>query len=484
MDSFYGGKLGYSFILRPNPNNENGFWNNLNQVRAGISNNTLKYGDYIVLTEENRNFTSESGKIYRITSGDTPECVGRIYNLSSLTPVIWDGEIENGDLTTSHINFISESATRFQTDLEAYWELEEDIETGDQKTKLGLRMPQPVINVKTIDGVHQLAYNDDKQEYYKPDIILKKEQLGNKVAPFYYNMEVYFPSNSYVGTESDVSFIPTESFRSGDLWMEVYDETTDIVFIKNNIYSVRGIDNVNFSQEIRLSVTQDGEDQNDIDSEYLNYANIFNTFRTVQRYQTIWDSLSTEAVTRELAKYLLIQKTMNLPTIGGEGSRTAILLKTSNSFMRELERASNAETPQYDYISFNFDLVKDPNTSSGFLRLWSDITVDGATIPSLDVGYNQKYYRSFFDSFAILIYKKETIDEEEDYKFDRIFVSGTIAKDTPIPSNFSFDRENEICMIAIYSSNVQNNNQIKINIVGSNMIGWNSTAITLKKSEE
>ncbi len=484
MDSFYGGKLGYSFILRPNPNNENGFWNNLNQVRAGISNNTLKYGDYIVLTEENRNFTSESGKIYRITSEDTPECVGRIYNLSSLTPVIWDGEIENSDLTTSHINFISESETKFQTDLEAYWELEEDIETGDQKTKLGLRMPQPVINIKTIDGVHQLAYNDDKHEYYKPDIILKKEQLGNKVAPFYYNMEVYFPSNSYVGTESDVSFIPTESFRNGDLWMEVYDETTDIAFIKNNIYSVRGIDNVNFSQEIRLSVTQDGEDQNAIDSEYLNYANIFNTFRTVQQYQTIWDSLSTEAVKRQLAKYLLIQKTMNLPTIGGRGFRTAILLKTSNSFMRELERTFNAETPQYDYISFNFDLVEDPNTSPGFLRLWSDITVDGATIPSLDVEYNQKDYRAFFDSFAILIYKKETIDEEEDYKFDRIFVSGIIAKDTPIPSNFSFDRENEICMIAIYSSNAQNNNQIKINIVGLNMISWNSTAITLKKSEE
>lgn len=77
MESFYGGRPGYPFILK-------GEFNSQNEIETAANNNELSYGDYAIVAGENAE-TQYRGKIYRVIANKKLLEIGRITSPSVST---------------------------------------------------------------------------------------------------------------------------------------------------------------------------------------------------------------------------------------------------------------------------------------------------------------------------------------------------------------------------------------------------------------
>lgn len=208
MDMFYGGKRGYSFILRPNLDDDNGYWESYNAIHVAAQAGKLKYGEYAIVTTNtsNGNMGAEHGNIYRIQERQTPVLVGRIGNPIPVVPI----EISDGQGTESYaiIDFLNERDSKAATGVIGRWKNIEDNNGNITAIGLSFDFPQPVIEL-TKKRTNNLKNGKNGLS------ILKQN-------PYYYKIDMVDSPNIYIGTESECSLI-NNSLDDGDIWLQIFD---------------------------------------------------------------------------------------------------------------------------------------------------------------------------------------------------------------------------------------------------------------------
>lgn len=220
MDSFYGGKLGYSFVLRPHPNHNDGYWVSEAAIDAQIATGYLKYGDYVVITNDNNEYTEQSGNLYRIVANANGQLVrakvGNIGTVAAKSPVFWQDNLETSPEQRQNISFMSENSSRIAEVAVGSWE---DVTVNDEvRTSIDLKIPQPVVDC-TVESVNQMEAIG-VTAYKQADVV------WDKVHPYYYNMTVTLPNNVYVGSKNN-RILRETYFRNGDIHLEFEDLSKD-----------------------------------------------------------------------------------------------------------------------------------------------------------------------------------------------------------------------------------------------------------------
>lgn len=70
MNSFYGGKQGFGFILKGNDDADDHFFHNEEEILAAIANKKLRYGEYALLSFPDENNVDKIGNLYRVVHGN------------------------------------------------------------------------------------------------------------------------------------------------------------------------------------------------------------------------------------------------------------------------------------------------------------------------------------------------------------------------------------------------------------------------------
>ena len=241
MDYFYGGKRGFSFILRPNKaEGSKGYWHSLEEIIDGIQRGWIKYGEYALITEntviddeENFQYTDNHGKIYRIDRGNIPILVGRIGNPAPLYELI----LTTNDIDAYHVNFdfLDDNESKTAQGITGYWKMtteawpppgegtEEDPSIERQRIGIGVKVPKPVIEFKNISS-------NNFDEAVKAGIKFDEEtyEQDQDNGPMYFPFKNTLSPNIYIGTFKE----RTEKdnlFNVGDLWLRVFDPDEDSV---------------------------------------------------------------------------------------------------------------------------------------------------------------------------------------------------------------------------------------------------------------
>lgn len=232
MDSFYGGKRGFSFILRPNPDDINGYWQTASAIATAAQNKVLKQGEYAIVTEAGDTYSEEHGKLYRITKDSGIELVGKIGNPAPLYGL----EITN---STSNNNvqfyFLDDETSKDTEGFKVYWQTNRDENDQIISIGIGFEFPHPVFEVEN-KPANYFQLVEDQIEAQKP--------AGMTIAPnsdqsVYYKVENIIPSATYIGTRDSRKSLGTLNLNLGDLWMETIDDTYKIIKVTQRTESIK-----------------------------------------------------------------------------------------------------------------------------------------------------------------------------------------------------------------------------------------------------
>ena len=235
MDYFYGGKRGFSFILRPNQiSGSNGYWRSLNEIRLGITSGWLKYGDYAIITEnvnleegEDFQYSGNHGKIYRIDRGNNPVLVGKIGNPALLYKLILTNNNEN----TSNIvfNFLNDEASKAAEGVQGFWKTVQVEPEGESdsgwRVGLGFTFPKPVIEFESVTTDN---FNEELStgiEFDEETYRTARNAQGHEL-PMYFPFKNIIPPNIFIGNYSERTN-KDHLFNTGDLWLRVFDPDED-----------------------------------------------------------------------------------------------------------------------------------------------------------------------------------------------------------------------------------------------------------------
>lgn len=232
MDSFYGGKRGFSFILRPNNTvikNSNGGWENkiywetLADIENGIKNNLLSYGEYAVITETGPSYSSEHGKVYRVNRNNQAELVGKIGNPAPLYGLTVSADEEGANTTT--FQFLNDNLSKTAEGFTVYWKILEDEEGQPQSIGIGFDFPRPVFTVENTPSTLFLLQKDIEQ--LPAGITISPDYQQGSV---HYKVDNVIPSSTYIGSEDErlSSSTDVEKLNLGDLWFEEFDAEAGI----------------------------------------------------------------------------------------------------------------------------------------------------------------------------------------------------------------------------------------------------------------
>lgn len=216
MESFYGGKRGFSFILRPNPNDNDGYWRRLSDIAAAAANRQLKYGDYAVITESPANgdgYSEEHGKIYRIDQMNQPILVGRIGNPAPLLPLALVNNI--GGENFADFPFLSKEQSKNRNVVKGYW----GITTVNGENVIGLNFEFPSVE---FDVTNSVSNNLDLQTGLAIGHYNTLINGAPHDTPTCFSVANVITPNTFIGTPYDQMQV-TERFNQGDLWYRVYD---------------------------------------------------------------------------------------------------------------------------------------------------------------------------------------------------------------------------------------------------------------------
>ena len=224
MESFYGGKQGYSFIFRPNLERADGYFlalgqstdtpNNDETIWGAIKRSELLPGDYALITELDNTFTEAHGKFYRISETKKPILIGKIGNMCMKYPIQWydsantPSSISNNSNSIQEvdISFLNETESRTAETIKAYWVV--DNSSNPPHIAISFEMPVPVI-----DRVSLSSNN------------LEREVQGTKArdpsAPYLLTLTDVFPSDSIIMKKSEYTREKKEKTHIGDVWFKV-----------------------------------------------------------------------------------------------------------------------------------------------------------------------------------------------------------------------------------------------------------------------
>lgn len=225
MDSFYGGKRGFSFILRPNPNDENGYWQTTLDIANAAESKILKQGEYAIVTETGAVYSSNHGKIYRVTRDSRIELVGKIGNPAPLYGLEITNDLEGTEDMLFY--FLNDEDSKEAEGFRVYWKLNGEDPDHPDSIGIGFEFPHPVFEVEnTPANYFQLIQNQ----------ISAQEPAGisinsNDENPVYYHVKNVVPSATYIGSEEQRESVGTTNLNLGDLWMETRGRW-DLYYIK------------------------------------------------------------------------------------------------------------------------------------------------------------------------------------------------------------------------------------------------------------
>lgn len=166
MESFYGGKQGYSFVVKHNPEREDGFFTSLQDIETAIANGNLKYGEYAIITEVGH-YTTASGNLYRVDLENHPQLIANVNS-----PRIYGTLDSIGSYDSNYhfgqVNFLDQNASKQATDLKMSIIAVEDGNNNLVGYQLGIAAPHPVIE-----------YEIESSDEYIPTVNV------NTIAPFF-----------------------------------------------------------------------------------------------------------------------------------------------------------------------------------------------------------------------------------------------------------------------------------------------------------
>lgn len=219
MESFYGGKRGFSFILRSNPDvNSNGYWPNRSSIVEAVNNKQLQQGEYAIITEDGPSQSDEHGKIYRIMKSGNLELIGKIGNPAPLydLSLINDG-YENAQEITFH--FLDDSGSWNAHGVKSYWKMIES--NGERYIGIGFDFPRPVFQVENI-SVNQGQFVQEVTDNRPAGMTITNEYDSDisQSYPMRYNISNVIPASSFIGTMEQRIDANLNNFNLGDLWWE------------------------------------------------------------------------------------------------------------------------------------------------------------------------------------------------------------------------------------------------------------------------
>ena len=217
MNSFYGGKQGFSFILRPNTASSDRYWHSLAEIQAlGINRGALKYGDYAVITESGPSYSDEHGKVYRIDNANVPVLVGKIGNPAPLYNI--ELTDDRKDAQSIVFNFMDETSSRFQTGVTGYWKMIKN-ENDEDVIGISFDFPVPAISFTNV------PFNNFESNR-KAGITRTVNTLENR--PMEYFFENVIPPATYIGDiQERYNISNLDPFNEGDLWFQVFNAEED-----------------------------------------------------------------------------------------------------------------------------------------------------------------------------------------------------------------------------------------------------------------
>lgn len=250
MDSFYGGKRGYSFILKPQNTiikNEHGawerivYWRNKQEIERGVQSGALSYGEYAVITEEGPSYSSEHGKIYRVTKDNNLELVGKIGNPAPLYPL----EIINDDQETQSLDFpFLDDAQSTDSNFRVYWKTIYDDVDEPQAIGVGFKVPRPVFSVTNIPST--LPLFDSATELQPAGIQLEPVESGK----VHYAVTNVVPPSVFMGSQQEREGLgeKLQELNLGDLWFENRDSIEDIIPTRQTTTDIKQLFNKTTSE--------------------------------------------------------------------------------------------------------------------------------------------------------------------------------------------------------------------------------------------
>lgn len=281
MESFYGGKLGYSFVVKPNPNDmsngqRRGWWTSMAQIEEAAQTGILQFGDYAIITQPNGVANDDHGKLVRISEFNGLEVVAKIGNPSALYSLAL---ISNpGDGTEYNhpvdIEFLDDANSKVATNVRGFYEMvylkadgsvlkdgngvpvrvpydelsaSQQTEARDRAIGITFNFPRPVFDCDP-PQVHQYGISSET------NVELNRQTLTTngttKDVPFYYQVNPILPSSIVAYTQNDLLIASTtsasedelnqrnlENIKIGDYWMVIEDIDEDRQSVRQIIKS-------------------------------------------------------------------------------------------------------------------------------------------------------------------------------------------------------------------------------------------------------
>lgn len=225
MDSFYGGKRGFSFILRPNPDDVNGYWQTSSAIEAAAQSKILKQGEYAIITETGVAYSENHGKIYRITKDSNIELIGKIGNPAPLYGLEITDDLNGADDVQFY--FLNDNASKEAEGFKVYWKLNKDEHDQPISIGIGFEFPHPVFEVTNIPANYFQSIENQVEAQRPAGISIS----SNNTKPVYYQVKNVIPSATYIGSEEDRKNLNALNLNLGDLWMETVDDSYKIIKI-------------------------------------------------------------------------------------------------------------------------------------------------------------------------------------------------------------------------------------------------------------
>ena len=206
MESFYGGRPGYAFILK-------GKYSNTTEMETALNTGRLKYGEYALITDDKR-MSNEHGNIYRATSSKSEslngfQLIGNMTAPAPLYPLEFSNNITGGKTISwepvpgykneNNVEFYNDTITGTYT---------YDTDTDGNRTAISLdfNFPYSVVDISLEKTTFSPTINE-------------KEDAFDSSHPFYHHYNLSIPyGNTAIAEEEN----PPE-LSAGGVWLVLED---------------------------------------------------------------------------------------------------------------------------------------------------------------------------------------------------------------------------------------------------------------------
>lgn len=216
MESFYGGRPGYGFILRGDKVS-GGYksFTSLDEIKTAAKNNELMFGDYAIIGGNNPQ-KRYYGYLYRINENQEPMFISQI-TAPALEVGVNTGETEGrGNIEITDVEDSDGNIIGLPTFKAEQVEITTDPDEVSRAIELSITIPEMHLGLKNIQPYNILTFDTPgaggTTDYYKYNIALSQPDGTNM--PYKYEMNFQHPPIVSLRTSSttkdEITFIVEE----------------------------------------------------------------------------------------------------------------------------------------------------------------------------------------------------------------------------------------------------------------------------------